>query len=309
MLPLADISAQNSRAGSNEPKTKAPEPSSQSSDDGFLINGSVNNGAASPFAQFPAFGNNRRGKRGLYTGGIGMTLDNSALDAQPFSLTGQNTPKPAYNRLTGMAVLGGPLKIPHLIPNGPNFFVGYQWTRNRDVTTTPGLMPTLAERNGNLSEWPAPVIDPATGVAFPGNVIPQNRISPQARALFNLYPLPNFDGSTRYNYQVPLVSPTHQDALESRFNKAFNFKDQIYGGFAFQSTRMDNPNLFHFIDTTDLLGINTNVNWSRRIRPRLIMNLGYEFSRLSTHVVPYFENRENVSGNAGISGNNQDPVN
>jgi hypothetical protein len=315
MLPLEEINAQSMQAAAPAVKSASaeqqppPEKPAQSPDDGFLINGSVNNGAASPFAQFPAFGNNRRGRKGLYTGGIGMTLDNSALDAQPFSLTGQNTPKPSYNRLTGMAVLGGPLKIPHLMPNGPNFFVGYQWTRNRNVTTTPGLMPTAGERNGNLSELPTPVIDPATGTAFPGNMIPQNRISPQAKALLNLYPLPNFGGSTRYNYQVPLVSPTHQDALESRFNKAFNFKDQIYGGFALQSTRVDNPNLFDFIDTTDLLGINTNVNWTRRIRPRLIMNLGYEFSRLSTHVVPYFENRENVSGNAGISGNNQDPVN
>jgi hypothetical protein len=315
MLSLENINAQTMQAAVPVARTASAErqlqaeASTQSPDDGFLINGSVNNGAASPSAQFPAFGNNRRGRKGLYTGGIGMTLDNSVLDAQPFSLTGQNTPKPSYNRLTGMAVLGGPLKIPHLMPNGPNFFAGYQWARNRNVTTTPGLMPTLAERNGDLSQLATPVIDPTTGAAFPGNIIPQNRISPQAQALLNLYPLPNFGGSTRYNYQVPLVSPMHQDALESRFNKTFNFKDQIYGGFAFQSTRMDNPNLFHFVDTTDLLGINTNVNWSHRIRPRLIMNLGYEFSRLSTHLVPYFENRENVSGNAGISGNNQDPVN
>ncbi|HXE12229.1 MAG TPA: carboxypeptidase-like regulatory domain-containing protein, partial [Bryobacteraceae bacterium] len=116
MLPLEEINAQNARVSSNEPKTDAAEKPTQGPDDGLLINGSVNNGAASPFAQFPAFGNNRRGRKGLYTGGIGMTLDNSALDAQPFSLTGQNTPKPAYNRLTGMAVLGGPLKIPHLMP-------------------------------------------------------------------------------------------------------------------------------------------------------------------------------------------------
>lgn len=314
MLPLEQINAQarQTAAPAAQSASTGPPPSerpSQSPDDGFLINGSVNNGAASPFAQFPAFGNNRRGGRGLYTGGIGMTLGNSALDAQPFSLTGQNTPKPSYNRLTGMAVLGGPLRIPHWMPNGPNFFVGYQWTRNRNVTTTPGLMPTLAERTGNLSQLAAPVIDPATGAAFPGNVIPQNRISPQASALLNLYPLPNFGGSTRYNYQIPLVSPTHQDALESRFNKAFNFKNQIYGRFAFQSTRMDNPNLFRFVDTTDLLGLNTSVNWSHRIRPGLMMNLGYEFSRLSTHVSPYFENRENVSGNAGISGSNQESVN
>ena len=40
--------------------------------DGLLINGSVNNGAASPFAQARAFGNNRPGGRGLYNGGFGL---------------------------------------------------------------------------------------------------------------------------------------------------------------------------------------------------------------------------------------------
>ena len=42
--------------------------------DGFLINGSVNNGAASPFAQTRAFGNNRPGQRTLYSGGVGINL-------------------------------------------------------------------------------------------------------------------------------------------------------------------------------------------------------------------------------------------
>ena len=39
--------------------------------------------------------------------------------------------------------LGGPLKIPHLLPRGPNFFVGYQWTRNNTAQTDPALVPTL----------------------------------------------------------------------------------------------------------------------------------------------------------------------
>src|SRR5207249_6015757 len=68
--------------------------------DGFLINGSVNNGAASPFAQLAGFGNNRRG-RPLYTGGASVVVDNSALDARAYSLTGQDTPKPSYNRFPG----------------------------------------------------------------------------------------------------------------------------------------------------------------------------------------------------------------
>lgn len=35
----------------------------QQANDGFLINGSFNNAASSPFPELPAFGNNRRGHR------------------------------------------------------------------------------------------------------------------------------------------------------------------------------------------------------------------------------------------------------
>ena len=52
--------------------------------------------------------------------------------------------------------------------------------------------------------------------------------------------------------------------LQSRFNESINPKNQLYGMFAFQSTRTASPNLFGFLDNTDLLGINTNVNWSHR---------------------------------------------
>lgn len=321
LLPLERIEAQIHRPGA--PSSVAATPpvrneqresqGSQAGDelslraaDGFLISGSVNNGAASPFGQTAAFGNNRLGRKGLYHGGIGMVLGNSALDARPFSLTGQNTPKAAYNRMTGVATLGGPLQIPHLFTNGPYFFLGYQWTRNHKATTASALVPDLAERNGIVSNS---VLDPLTGAPFPGNVIPQNRISPQARALLDLYPVPNFDGSRRYNYQISLVSPTHDDALESRFNKTLGSNNHLYGGFALQSTRSDTPNLFGFLDTAGALGINTSINWFHRLSQRWFLNLGYQFSRFASHVAPYFADRENVSGRAGISGNNQDPMN
>src|SRR5258708_7315672 len=54
---------------------------SRSASDVFSINGSVNNGAFSPFAQSQAFGNNRRGGRSLYNACLGALLNNSALDA------------------------------------------------------------------------------------------------------------------------------------------------------------------------------------------------------------------------------------
>ena len=66
--------------------------------DGFLINGSVNNGAASPFAQARAFGNNRPGRRSLYTGGIGLLSSHSALGRAPVSRSpAAARQKPYYN--------------------------------------------------------------------------------------------------------------------------------------------------------------------------------------------------------------------
>ncbi len=309
MLPLARIQARPLEAPKEQPAPTqdiAQDEANQEAAEGLLLNGSRNNGASSPLAQDAAFGNNRFGGRNLYNGGIGITFDNSALDAAPYSLSGQNTPKPAYNRMTGLLALGGPLRIPHLLDNGPNFFLGYQWTRNNTATTDSALMPTAAERAGLLQ---VPVFDPATGAPFPGNAVPQDRISPQAKALLGLYPLPNFGGSGLYNYQVPIVSPTHQDAMQTRLLKTLGKNDQVNGRFAFESTRSGNPNLFGFLDTTDILGLNAAANWTHRVGQVWFLTLGYQFSRLSTRVTPYFQNRVNVSGEVGITGNNQDPAN
>jgi hypothetical protein len=280
---------------------------SQKAADGFLINGTVNNGASSPFALGPAFGNNRRGGRSLYNGGLSLILDNSSLDAQSFSLTGQNTPKPSYTHLTGGLTFGGPLKIPHLLRNGPNIFIGYQWTRNRTSSTGSGLVPTALERIGDFSQSLNAAGKPVQ-TQFAGNMIPQSLISPQAKVLLRLFPLPNFN-SDRYNYQVPLVGATHQDSLNTRANKAIGRKNQIAGSFNYQSIRTDTANLFGFLDTGDSSGINATVNWRHTFTPRIFGNLGVSFSRLSTSNAPFFANRENVSGEAGISGNNQEAAN
>jgi hypothetical protein len=293
-----------------EPAKPQEEPDQRASD-GLLINGSVNNAASSPFALSQAFGNTRNGGKGLYTGGLALILDNSALDARPYSLSGEEIPKPAYNQVTGVATLGGPIRIPHILWHGPNFFVGYQWTRNQASTALPGLVPDAAERSGDFSDvlnaqgQPIQVFDPATGIPFSGNEVP---VSPQAQALLNFYPLPNVAGNSGYNYQIPILSSTHQDALQSRLEKSIGAKNQLYGRFAFQSTRSENSNLFAFRDTTDALGLNSDINWSHRFSREVSMLAGYRFSRLRTQVTPNFANRENVSGAAGITGNDQDPA-
>ena len=298
----------------NQSDSQAVVEASKDATDGFLINGSVNNAANSVFSQSGAFGNFRPGGRGLYTGGIGFTMDNSNLDASPYSLTGQSTPKLSYNRFTGLATLGGPLKIPGMHNNWPNFFVAYQWTRNRNDSVQTGLMPPEILRDGNfapllLTSPATQVIDPTTGAPFPGNVIPQDRISPQALALLGFYPAPNFTGSTVYNYQIPTQSAVHQDSLQSRFNKTLDRKNLLNGGFNLQDTRADTPNLFSLVDGSYTLGLNGNLSWRHFFSQRLTSSFNYQYSRQDTRLVPYFENRENISGDFGITGNDQSPMN
>ncbi len=284
MLPLDQIHAEAQLAvppkpvvpsAPAEPRKPAPseaEPArdemAQRAADGLLINGSQNNGASSPFALFPAFGNNRNGGRSLYNGGLAIFVDNSIWDARQFSLTGQDTAKPGYNHFTGSVYFGGPLKIPHLLRRGPNFFIGYQWLHNRNDSIGTALMPTEAQREGDVS---------------PSIVIPKSLISPQAKALLKLYPLPNFATGeatpAAYNYQVPLVGATHQDSLQSRLSQTIDRKNQVFGNFAFQNTRQDNPNVFGFLDTSDSLGLTANANWFHRFGQGFFGTFGYQFSR------------------------------
>jgi hypothetical protein len=293
----------------------SPDDLNQRAADGFLINGSVNNAAASPFAQIAQFGNNRR-SRPLYNGGASIVVDNSALNARSYSLTGQNTPKPAYNRLTGSFNIGGPLRIPGLIQgNAPTFFLGYQRTQNRTANTVTGRMPTAAERDGDFSQTlnprrePVRIINPLTKEPFAGNVIPQKDINAQARALLTLFPLPNFNDNAGYNYQIPIVDAMHQDSVQGRLNKAINPRNQVAGNVDVQSTRSDNTSLFNFVDTGRTFGINGAIQWTTRPTQRFSATFRYQFNRQSTRLTPYFANRVNVSGAAGITGNNQEAVN
>jgi hypothetical protein len=297
-----DLNAAAAQNANNDAPAPAPDNSvsetsaqSQRAADGLLIIGSVNNGASSPFAQLQAFGNNRRGVRSLYNGSIGFNnLELSGLDARTYSLTGQDTLKPNFTKIQGLAAFGGPVKIPGLLKrNGPNFTVNYQWLHNRNASTQTGLMPTAAQRAGDL----------------PGITTPLTQISPQALALLNFYPLPNFTGSTRYNYQVATLGAQHQDNVQARMNKQVK-KNQFSGSMGLQSNRSDSENNpFGFLDTGRSLGMNVQLGWRRSFTPRTFLNFGYQFSRLSSTNVPFFANHQNVSGQAGITGNNQDPLN
>ena len=78
------------------------------------------------------------------------------------------------------------------------FYVSQEYTNDkRPTTTTRTNLPTAAERVGDFSQTRVtngtiqPIIDPQTGAAFPGNIIPADRISPLGQKMLNLLPMPN----------------------------------------------------------------------------------------------------------------------
>lgn len=296
------------------PPSDEPPADSAAASDGFLINGSVNNGAASPFAQPAAFGNNRRRPGALYNGMIGGLFSNSMWDSRPYSLTGIQTPKPDYYNVHLLGTFGGPVKVPRL-QNRLNVFVGFQRVADDNALTQPGLMPTPLERSGDFSQSrdasgrPIQIIDPRTGLPFPGNAIPRDRISPQASSLLGYYPQPTRESDGQYNYERPILSAMRQESVQSRLTQNINQRNQVFGNVSYQRTTTDANNLFGFIDENASSAVDAQVNWNHRIAQLTSLRLRYQFTRQTNEATPYFANRTNVSGDAGINGNNQEPVN
>ena len=134
-----------------------------------------------------------------------MSLRNSALDARPFSLTGEDTRKAAYAQARMGAVLGGPLRIPKLLKgDNTSFFLNFFLTRSRSPYQGTATVPTLLERSGDFSQsftrTPVSIFDPTTGAPFVGNRIPIDRMNSAALGLLSFIPLPNHLGQVQ-NYQ------------------------------------------------------------------------------------------------------------
>lgn len=108
-----------------------------------------------------------------------------------------------FERKEGGFNIGGPIYLPHFGEGGPVLHSGkdrsyffFDWERRGQLigdTRTVTNLPTAAERNGVFSRT---IIDPATGAPFPGNVIPQERISPIARYYLGFIPLPSSSAGT-----------------------------------------------------------------------------------------------------------------
>ncbi|HKV46739.1 MAG TPA: carboxypeptidase-like regulatory domain-containing protein [Candidatus Acidoferrales bacterium] len=300
---------------SNSGSTQASSDLQQSAATGLVVNGSVNNGAASPFSQAASFGNNRRGPGLFYNGNAGVNFDTSAWDARNFSPGGLGGPKPSYNQLSFLANIGGPIGIPRHYFTNSNFVLNYQHGANDSASAVTGLVPTLFERGGNFSQsvnslgQPVVVYNPATNLPYASNAVP---ISAQGQALLQQYPMPNVSNVPGINYEASGLTNQHFDALQSRLSKYKN-RNQFFGNFDYQHQASQNDaNIFGYQNGSNSQGIDGAVSWQHVYRPGglgyLTTNFKYEFNRLASSQNPFFAFRTDVSGDAGIQGNDQSPA-
>ena len=99
-------------------------------------------------------------------------------------------------------------------------------------------VPSLALRNGDLSAYSTPVLDPATGAPFPGNQIPASRISPlSAAALKYLYPLPNTGAPNAIsnNYVTNFPTPISSNQGDVRGDQRITSNQSAFVRFSYKA--------------------------------------------------------------------------
>ncbi|HVP46708.1 MAG TPA: carboxypeptidase regulatory-like domain-containing protein [Bryobacteraceae bacterium] len=265
-----------------------------------------------PGQQPRQFGN-RRPPNGIH-GMLFFNLNNSALNAKPFSITGLDVPQPAYAQSRFGVVAGGPLVIPKLVKDPSTFFfVSYFGTRSRNPSTQVATVPTASERQGDFSQslqsnGPVQIFDPSTHLPFAGNIIPATRIDPISQKLINYFPLPNQPGLVN-NYELFASIPQDTDNVGLRIQRNITKADRL--SFRINGQRRDGDAIqtFGFLDTVSGYGVNTNLGWTRNISPRVVSNAQVTFNRNVSRTTPFFANGADVAAALGIAGTSSNPLN
>ena len=285
----------------------------------------------------------RAGRQNRITGTVDYGFGGSALDSAPYQLRSDvaSTERP-YTRQSFGTTLGGPLKIPGIYDGTQktSFTLNYTGTRGANVFDQYATVPTAAMRAGDLSSLGGQLINPATGSAFQNNQIPADAISPQARSLLGLIPLPNLSGTTR-NYHLSSTTSSTNDNLNVRITHNFTpnagpagrFGGRGGGGFGggraggrgnqtpagrglnvslnaqvqYRRSQNDQLNVFsalggHSSSTTFATPVSLNV-----VNRRGLHAITAQFSHTASTTTNNFTGVQNVAGAAGILGVSSDP--
>jgi Carboxypeptidase regulatory-like domain len=204
-----------------------------------------------------------------FHGSLFEYLQNDALDADPYGFTGK-APK-HFNTFGGS--LGGPVSIPHIY-NGRNktfFFADYEGNRRSTATLQQFLVPSAADRTGNLTD-------------IGGPVMPAGSINPTAKALLAYYPLPNVSGQASYNFENFQQTPARTDGADLRIDQVIGSKQSIYGRFSRKNITSDVANPLLPNDVDSIHNRSLLVSDTYTISQNLLNEFRYGFTNVTTSV-------------------------
>ena len=131
------------------------------------------------------------------------------------------------------------------------YFGDYQGTRFTQGGSRLLTVPTEAARRGDLSAYGINIYDPLTGRQFQHqgrlNVIPPERLSPQAQAILRLIPLPNtagVDNGTRDNYVASGSEEFRENSFNVRIDGRLRDGLNTFGRYSLGDFFRDGPTAF-----------------------------------------------------------------
>lgn len=195
-----------------------------------------------------------KGGTNQFHGSLYEYLQNDALNAKTYDFA-LKTPE-RFNTFGGS--LGGPLTVPHFYDghNKTFFFFDYEGNRKSTADAMQYTVPTLAERQGNLSALAStmngPLVNPFTGQPYPNYTI-TSPLNPSTQALLNTYyPLPNNNSLPGgLNYQTLTPTPSNTNGFDGRIDQVLSSKQQMFVRYNWKNMLVDtvNPLLPNDVDT------------------------------------------------------------
>src|SRR5687768_14583503 len=138
------------------------------------------------------------------------------LNAARWAPPGTTATKDPLDRNQYGAALGGPINRDKTF-----YFVSYSGLRQEETFyRNTAVVPTALERAGDFSQSAIKPRDPATGAAFPGNVIPVGRIDAAAKTIQDRYvPLANLPNNF---FEVSAPDPLKTDEMTLKVDHTFS---------------------------------------------------------------------------------------
>ncbi len=236
-------------------------------------------------AEYGRFGNGvinviTRSGTNSFHGSLFEFLRNTNLNANTYNAL----VKPPLHRNQFGGSIGGPI-----IRNKTFFFGTYSGLR-QDTTSflSSAVVPTAAQRQGDFSAITKAIIDPSTGLQFPGNQIPLSKFDPTAVRIMNDYlPLANL-GNNTYQGQVP--SPYNTDEFLAKVDHQVTDMQRLSASYyttAGTNSIQPGGNLPWSIQSYDWRQQNANVNYTWTATPTLVNQTWLSYTR-------YFGGRTNL---------------